>query len=267
MSGLSDRLPNLSGAAWKSIALRSAILTLAITSFSVIGTMGIMMLVEGHLDTRGLITATVMPLLLVPPSTIIVGAKKHQLRAANEDLWRLAHTDTMLECMNRRGLITRAEAELKGASPANPCALLIIDADNFKNINDLFGHSAGDTALEIIAQTIQSVIRFNDNFGRIGGEEFAVILPDTDEDQARTIAKRICQAVSESNFAPEGETHTLTVSVGGAVASEVVEFLPLYDAADRQLYAAKDAGRNRTEFEESQAPKRSQKTRRTDAAA
>lgn len=267
MFGLSGKTPKLSGDAWRSIIIRSSTLTALIVTISVIISMAIMMITEGQLDPSGVATATFMPLLLVPPFAVVVGIKKQELKAQNRDLLRLAYTDTMLECMNRRGFIVASDVALKSASPKHPCALLVVDADNFKAINDTFGHTTGDKALEVITNAIKSSIRSDDIVGRVGGEEFAVILPGIEEKEARGIATRICRAVASTRFVPGDTPYDLTVSVGGAVATRSTNFLPLYDAADKQLYVAKEAGRNRSEFEPVARGTSNQKKRRTDTAA
>jgi diguanylate cyclase (GGDEF)-like protein len=124
-------------------------------------------------------------------------------------------------------------------------ALLIIDADNFKTVNDRYGHDRGDEALVKIASTIKSTLRSPDIVGRLGGEEFGVFLPGVGPDQAKLVAERIRQSVSSADFAPSGKPHQLSVSVGGAVFDGQLPFAELFRLADQQLYVAKRDGRNR----------------------
>lgn len=266
MTRLLERVPKLSGAAWESIIRRSIVITIFIVTASAGVSAVVMLFSEGQLNYRSLTVATLMPLLLVPPFTFVLGIKKQELKAHNEELKKLAFTDSLLECKNRRGFTEEFDIVLKTASHNQPCALLVVDADNFKNVNDLYGHSNGDRALGIIANAIQSAIRSEDVLGRVGGEEFAIILPDTDEPNARAIAIRVCEAVEAAQFIPYDERHILTVSVGGAIATEVTEFDRLYDAADHQLYVAKEAGRNRSEFEAASRERVTHRNRKTDAA-
>ena len=127
-------------------------------------------------------------------------------------------------------------------------ALLIIDVDHFKDVNDNFGHESGDEALKIIAQTIKGVVREIDLVGRIGGEEFSVFLPGTDANRTHVIAERIRAAISTVEFYPTGNRCDLSVSVGGATYDREATFSELFRRADLRLYAAKQNGRNRVEI-------------------
>jgi diguanylate cyclase len=127
-------------------------------------------------------------------------------------------------------------------------ALLIIDVDHFKNVNDSFGHDCGDEALKIIAQAIKGVVREIDLVGRIGGEEFSVFLPGTDPNRTQLVAERIRAAVSTVEFYPTGNRCDLSVSVGGAIYDREATFSELFRQADQRLYAAKQNGRNRVEI-------------------
>ena len=121
----------------------------------------------------------------------------------------------------------------------------MIDADNFKAINDLFGHEAGDEALTIIARSIRAVLRAGDLVGRMGGEEFGVYLPGVDQRGAEAIAERIRRSVNLAVFAPDDRQRTLSVSIGGAVFEGPASFSALFRIADQRLYGAKQTGRNR----------------------
>jgi diguanylate cyclase (GGDEF)-like protein len=125
---------------------------------------------------------------------------------------------------------------------------MVVDADNFKAINDHFGHAAGDSALKLIALGAKSALRAADLIGRVGGEEFAVFLPRAGLVEARNIGERVRSAVGEMDFRPLGEPETLTVSVGGTVFQGPVSFTELFESADACLYSAKHRGRNRVEF-------------------
>jgi diguanylate cyclase (GGDEF)-like protein len=114
----------------------------------------------------------------------------------------------------------------------------MIDADNFKSINDLFGHDAGDEALTIIARSIRTILRAGDLVGRMGGEEFGVYLPDVDQRGAEAVAERIRRSVNLAVFAPDGQQRSLSVSIGG-VACRLLRTVPhcrpapLWRQADR----------------------------------
>lgn len=170
-------------------------------------------------------------------------------RAAEEELRVLACTDGLTGLFNRRTYEQQAEGEWRRAQRnARPLSMLLIDVDNFKGFNDLYGHSAGDEALIGVARCIsQSVRRPGDTAARYGGEEFAVLLPDTDEAGATRIAGKICAAVEALQLRHVASSHcVLTVSIGVATTrgQAFATSRALVDAADEALYEAKDAGRN-----------------------
>jgi len=188
-----------------------------------------------------------VPIGLAVPILYILLSKLRELAIAHELLRRHAATDSLTDLLNR-GAFTReveeALADARFAENGMRGSLLVVDADNFKAINDTFGHEQGDAALRLIARSIRSVLRSADLVGRIGGEEFAVYLPGTSQLIAEAVAERLRQAVCGVAFAPEGKPHRLTVSVGGAVYDRYLPFAELFRLADQQLYAAKQGGRN-----------------------
>lgn len=127
-----------------------------------------------------------------------------------------------------------------------PCALLLLDIDFLKRINDAHGHSAGDTAIRSVAQHLRDASRDNDTAARLGGEEFALLLAGASEQQAAIVAERIRQAVSKTPL--EGFGAVVTVSLGlAACPSHAITERLVYAASDAALYRAKQTGRNRTE--------------------
>ncbi|MGF6550584.1 sensor domain-containing diguanylate cyclase [Paraburkholderia youngii] len=171
-------------------------------------------------------------------------------RAAEEELRELARTDGLTGLNNRRTFEEHVNDEWRRAQRnGRPLSLLLIDVDNFKGFNDLYGHSAGDEALIGVARCIaQNARRPGDTAARFGGEEFAVLLPDTDATGAQRIAEQIRAAVQALQCRHVASTHhVLTVSAGAATAQDAAfaTSRALVDAADQALYRAKDAGRNR----------------------
>jgi diguanylate cyclase (GGDEF)-like protein len=155
----------------------------------------------------------------------------------------LASHDSLTGALNRGAFEQRLEAELARARRTGaPLSLVIFDVDHFKAINDSFGHAAGDAALRGIGDVVASGMRRSDVFGRLGGEEFGLLLPDTDANGAATAADKLRLRLS----APSAGRRALTVSFGVAEAGHAaVEARVMLAAADRAMYAAKRAGRDR----------------------
>jgi diguanylate cyclase (GGDEF)-like protein len=123
----------------------------------------------------------------------------------------------------------------------------MLDLDHFKNVNDSYGHPAGDAVLKDFVQTVKEVLRESDVIGRIGGEEFAVLLPNTTQDGACALANRILAAVRANPVAFEGHCIAYTVSIGASHFTTQKSLGELLAESDAALYRAKKAGRNRLE--------------------
>ena len=193
----------------------------------------------------------IIPLLLAPPFFFFLLAKLRELAIANERLTAIASTDGLTSCMSRAAFTTLVEAYLERISDLpgdkRKGALLILDVDHFKSVNDRFGHDAGDDALKLIVQQIKSILRDVDLVGRMGGEEFGVFLPGTTPQRTVAVAERICATVKAAGFRPDGAEHPLSVSIGAASFASGSTFSDLYRLADRKLYDAKRGGRDRVE--------------------
>lgn len=165
-----------------------------------------------------------------------------RVRILAETMTLLAHTDSLIRIANRRELDSTIESEIKRIERhAQPLSAILFDLDFFKQVNDNYGHEAGDTVLKEIAIVVQAHLRRSDLLGRWGGEEFLVITPQTDSIQARTLAERLRKAIFSH---PLEDVGTITASFG------VAEYHPPESAeawlkrADDALYAAKQGGRN-----------------------
>ena len=169
-------------------------------------------------------------------------------RALELDRARLAEesvTDALTGLKNRRGFVRSLEFEVSRAGRhAQPIALLLLDVDAFKSFNDAFGHPEGDDALRDVAQILRSSVRDYDIVARPGGEEFAVIAPNTDEVAAVLLAERFRHAIESAQW----PKRAITVSVGITCSRDQVTADRLIDVADKALYRAKAAGRNRAVF-------------------
>ena len=126
----------------------------------------------------------------------------------------------------------------------NPFSYVILDIDHFKRINDTYGHNAGDKALKIVAQLMQSYLRQSDYVFRIGGEEFVLMLSSTDVDSAATMVENLRRGIADSSFHFKGEPITLTLSAGITETREGDNIESIYERADQALYRAKNSGRN-----------------------
>ncbi len=173
----------------------------------------------------------------------------HQLKQAHLRLERVSRLDTLTHINNRRALMEGLQVELQRSRRyAHPFALLFIDIDRFKEINDRYGHAFGDKVLHKVAQTIGAAIRPPDILGRYGGEEFIVGLVECNLEGARRIAERIRLKIARTGFIWEKNRASVTVSIGAAAMTAGADRLNLLiEQADRALYQGKAKGRNRTE--------------------
>jgi diguanylate cyclase (GGDEF)-like protein len=172
-----------------------------------------------------------------------------------ERLERLATTDEMTGICNRRHFLTLAETEWRRfQDDGAPFALLILDVDLFKSINDRFGHYVGDAVIKSMAAICQREKRDADILARIGGEEFVLLLPQTRRNEAVGFAEKLRQRVETEPFVHDGESLRLTISIGVAEAEAgMTGISDIMKRADQALYDAKRGGRNRVESRARQA--------------
>ncbi len=165
-----------------------------------------------------------------------------EMTEANAALARLAATDGLTGLLNHRALRERLAEEFVRASRYHqPLSVLMLDLDHFKIINDTRGHEAGDDALRALADVLRGAARESDVVGRYGGEEFIVVLPQTDAGSARPVAERIRAAVE----AADGPLNAVTVSIGACtLRADHADFAALLRCVDAALYRSKAAGRN-----------------------
>jgi diguanylate cyclase (GGDEF)-like protein/PAS domain S-box-containing protein len=201
---------------------------------------------RGRVITR---TADGEPLMMFGTRTDITARKaaEEKIQNLNARLEQLALTDYLTNLYNRRYFMQRGAEEFKRARRnRQPLALIMLDIDEFKKINDTYGHEAGDFALQQIAATLKSSLRETDVIGRLGGDEFAIILPATTLESANHLAERIQQMVMTMPSPVAGARHnTLTISVGVAVFTDEISGIDnLLRNADAAMYRAKNNGRN-----------------------
>ena len=185
-------------------------------------------------------------------SRIAVGARlvkaEDQIREYAREMERLAISDPLTGAANRRHFFNVAEKELKRARRYDKAvALIIMDIDHFKRVNDNYGHQAGDEALKALTACCRALIRECDLFARFGGEEFCLLLPETGIHQADKLAERLrCSVENLRVCEGEGEEFGFTVSIGVTEARETDESIDAaIKRADDALYEAKTGGRNR----------------------
>lgn len=172
-----------------------------------------------------------------------------QLRSANEDLERLATTDALTGLANRHALNRHLDRALERADQtALPLSIVVIDLDDFKRLNDTYGHDVGDEVLQYVSALLQRTVRRQDLVARFGGEEIVVLLPDTDPTDATALAARMRSALAERPVPTSAGPVPVTMSAGVAAALGpgcAGDAKPLFAAADKALYAAKRAGKDR----------------------
>lgn len=200
---------------------------------------------------RGLlIMAAVVDLTARKDAERKVAAQATELIEANAKLAKMASTDSLTALWNRRSFMDQLGVQMELAvRNERPLSVLLVDVDHFKPYNDKYGHLAGDEVLRQVAHILQGVARRSDYVTRVGGEEFAVILPETDATGAVQLAERFRSAVAYANWS----LRSITVSIG-ATTVHVTRSDPrppapwhskIMAAADRALYYAKEHGRNR----------------------
>ncbi len=177
----------------------------------------------------------------------IIEASNQALTSLNEELRRIAERDHLTGCFNRRRLDEAMNAELaRTARSGHPLTLAMLDLDHFKAVNDRYGHGVGDTMLAHVTDIIHRQLREPDLLARVGGEEFALLLPDTGESDAVALLERVRRTVLATPLAHADGTIPMTVSAGVAEARPDIEPNRWMQEADTALYTAKRCGRNRT---------------------
>lgn len=163
------------------------------------------------------------------------------------ELERYAHTDALTGLNNRRIFMQRLDEEAERVRRhGSPLSVLLFDLDHFKRVNDTYGHDAGDKMLICVSQTTNNIKRASDVSARLGGEEFGLLLPETDQQGAAQLAQRLRKAIEASSITlGTGETVSITTSIGVATISRKQDELEnVLKHADNALYRAKDSGRN-----------------------
>ncbi|HJN76743.1 MAG TPA: diguanylate cyclase [Myxococcota bacterium] len=187
----------------------------------------------------------------------LLDEKEHlteKLRQSNVELRRLATTDPLTGLFNRRAFTEAMGGAIDSCCGANrqPLSVLMLDIDHFKSVNDTWGHSAGDAVIKAVSALIEKCVRGEDSVGRLGGEEFSVLLPGTPEQGARFVGERIRRTIEQMTVDCGDDVDiSVTISVGGVTIgpkSTVPSGDDLLSAADAALYESKEGGRNRVSW-------------------
>lgn len=225
-------------AAWSTVGASGAVFALVVSISHVAD--GVLVWIEG-----------VCSMIVICWMVVCVQNQAHRLRRTLTDL---ARTDPLTRLLNRRAFDEAlAHEHTRNHRGGPPMALLLVDIDHFKHVNDTWGHQAGDATLRRLGKLLTETFRPADVVGRIGGEEFAVLIPDCDPEQAARRAHELCSTVRTVTHHWE---HPITISVGIASHPEAAATpTEVFAMADSSLYAAKTAGRDRV-GEDSMPPSR-----------
>ena len=173
-------------------------------------------------------------------------AEINQRKKLEQELITLASTDSLTGLLTRRQFFELGQRELsRKARSGASLSVLLTDLDHFKRINDLYGHAAGDKVLSAVGELFRTQLRDIDLVGRLGGEEFGVLLPEAELHVAKNIAERLCGALADSSCLHNGQKILATMSIGiSEVDSDETGLENAFSRADKALYLAKEQGRN-----------------------
>jgi len=232
----------------------TAVLTVVFSAWALLAlSMGNISFPIADMNSRSMLLSIRIGVALVSLAPITVACVMESRNQLLKEFERLASQDQLSGLLNRRAFYERAASLLAQIGTQNyPAAVLMLDIDRFKAINDTLGHAGGDQVLIAFSRLASSCFRESDVFGRIGGEEFAAVLPDCSADSGKAIAERLRRTFAEASI-EVGTDHAIsaTVSIGMATIAQgpgKIEALLL--VADKALYRAKERGRNRVEYEE-----------------
>jgi diguanylate cyclase (GGDEF)-like protein len=205
-------------------------------------------LVDGRPHTSWILSLGAIPLLGSGLILVIFAYVVRQWRDREERLRELSNTDYLTNLHNRRSFMETAEIEFSRARRfGSSLAIVMIDVDHFKRVNDGYGHGIGDEILKLVGKILAQEVRRHDVAARYGGEEFCFLLAETDEEQARVMAERCRERIEASQLMVRGSAVRVTASVGIAAYPHqgITRVEQLIDLADGALYRAKRDGRNR----------------------
>ena len=175
----------------------------------------------------------------------IVEQRTAELEKANAALKNLAYTDSLTGVANRTAFFEKANKELKRSRRLSyDLGLIMLDLDHFKSVNDNYGHDAGDEVLKLVTHSMSKCLREEDTLGRLGGEEFAIIVPGADKQGMHKLARRLHESLKLQDFSFLEKNKKITVSIGYTKVNTNEPFKSALKRADEHLYSAKESGRN-----------------------
>jgi diguanylate cyclase (GGDEF)-like protein len=224
------------------------ILTVSAILISILITLGMTTLLWEEISTTAIVIATVVPAIIAPIFSQITLRLIHQLDLAEKRLRHLSITDELTKAYNRRYFMEMANNIFMTAKRyGDTFAVIIFDVDDFKRINDTYGHAAGDKVLYILSEICKEHVRDSDIFARYGGEEFAILVPRTSPPDLLKFAERIRINLSEVRIRHDENTIQFTVSMGASMfESTSADLDAILTRADEALYSAKKQGKNCT---------------------
>jgi len=202
---------------------------------------------SGTLTMRDVVLAGAIPLVVATPVVALILKLMRALDRSRRHAFRLASSDLLTGVLNRRRFLAVAQRALSSArTDRTPVGVLLLDIDDFKEINDTFGHEAGDHVLQCVAGTCRAALRGSDPLARWGGEEFVALLWDANAQKTAIIAERLCRAIAAQPIDWRGQSLPITVSIGAVPMREEDDQIDrLIARADVAMYRAKRNGKNR----------------------
>jgi diguanylate cyclase (GGDEF)-like protein len=233
----------------QGVAKSALYITAISTLLSVVIAKLVANLLPGSSGNFNVAIAITVPLLIAPPFGYIFIGLYFELEKLREEVHTLAITDELTRVFNRRHFMKLIEHELERAKRyRHALSLIIFDVDNFKKVNDTYGHLCGDAVLQELSRACCTILRQCDTLARFGGEEFILLLPETGDVSALQVANRLCQLVAGHVVEYKNARIQVTISVGVTTYNPAVDTLDdLLSRADRALYQAKRLGKNRLE--------------------
>ena len=234
----------------KDIKITVTVLTLIVVAVSILLTVIIKKAIIGHISFDSLIIATVIPLIISPSISILIFRQSLKIYFLNQKIEELSRIDELTRLYNRRFFMELLEKEFVISKRySNSLAILMIDFDHFKDVNDNYGHLAGDHILRESSRILLALLRESDIAARFGGEEVIIYCPHTTLKSAHLVAERLREKIEADNFTYENRVIPITISIGCAAydntdkSTQAIE--QIIKTADENLYKSKSAGRNR----------------------